>query len=262
MTTSTAITPVKAIGNALREMNLSLPRGMASEKFIQTIQTSLMNNPDLVTADRASLYAACSKAAMDGLILDGREAALVIFKGKVQYMPMVAGIIKKMRNTGEVATVSAHVIYAKDHFKHIRGLKEDIEHIAPDINEDRGEMVGVYAVGHLKDGTYQISVMNKKQVMAVKACAKTKVIWEGPFEDQQWEKSALKRLGKRMPSSSEQENIFQRDNEFYDLPSDEPRRVEGEVVQGTDDTKAARVIKGEEEPSEEPEVVEPEPDVI
>lgn len=267
--TTTAITPVTAIGNALHKMNLPLPRSIPSDRFIQTIQTAIINNPALIAEDvnRQSLYTACSKAATDGLILDGREAALVPYYNKdtkqkeVGYLPMVAGVIKRMRNSGELATVSAHVVYDKDHFVHTLGLKEDIEHVPPPLNEDRGKPIAVYAIGHLKDGTYQICVIPKKDIMEIKACSKMKGIWEGPFWNQQWEKSAIRRLGKRMPSSAEQDKVFQHDNEHYDLPG-EPRRVEGEVIEGTDNTKAARVIKGEQEPDLEAEVEEPPPDLI
>jgi hypothetical protein len=43
------------------------------------------------------------KLAQDGLLPDGREAAVVMFGNKAQAMPMIAGILKKVRQSGEVA---------------------------------------------------------------------------------------------------------------------------------------------------------------
>ena len=70
------------------------------------------------------------KAAQDALLPDGREGALVIYRTKlrtndgqerwvdaVQWMPMVWGLMKKARNSGEIASITAHVVYRHDHFK-------------------------------------------------------------------------------------------------------------------------------------------------
>lgn len=69
--------------------------------------TAVQSNPALLSADRQTLFQACMKCAQDGLLPDGREAALVIFRTKkkidnrdvwvdaVQYMPMVAGVIAR-----------------------------------------------------------------------------------------------------------------------------------------------------------------------
>jgi len=82
------------------EFAAALPPQIPVEKFIRTTLTAVQMNPDLLQADRRSLLGACMKAAQDGLLLDGREAAPVIFNTKdgkkVQYMPMVGGILKKM----------------------------------------------------------------------------------------------------------------------------------------------------------------------
>uniref|UniRef100_UPI00195373C4 recombinase RecT n=1 Tax=Klebsiella aerogenes TaxID=548 RepID=UPI00195373C4 len=46
-----------------------------------------------------------------GLLPDGREGAIVEFSGKAQWMPMIGGLRKKVRNSGEIATWEAHVVY-------------------------------------------------------------------------------------------------------------------------------------------------------
>jgi len=82
------------------EFRNALPSHIKPEKFQRVVMTVVQQNPDLMGADRRSLLASCLKCAADGLIPDGREAALVIFKTKineqwvsaVQYMPMLAGI--------------------------------------------------------------------------------------------------------------------------------------------------------------------------
>src|SRR5438309_2044791 len=82
------------------EFGKSLPGHITADKFVRTAQTAvaLTRNIDKVRNPQ-SLLAACSKAAADGLILDGREAALVIdYNGDVQYRPMMRGLLKLAYN--------------------------------------------------------------------------------------------------------------------------------------------------------------------
>ena len=100
------ISPVEAMRSTLVRMQpdftAALPTQITAEKFVRTTMTAVQMNPALLQGDRRSLLGACMKAAQDGLMLDGREAALVVFGQKVQYMPMIGGILKKLRNSGDL----------------------------------------------------------------------------------------------------------------------------------------------------------------
>jgi len=231
------LTPVKQLCKTITAMEenfkQALPPQVPSQKFIRTILTAIQQE-DIAKKinegklDKNSLFQSCQKAAQDGLVIDGREAALVTFWNKdkglneCQYMPMVGGIIKKVRNSGELSTITAQIVYENDLFERRLGIKEEIDHIPPKFGEDRGKPVGAYAVAHLKDGSYQLCVMDKNQIESVKKCAKTKMIWEGPFWDQQWEKTVIRRLCKRLPMSSDLERLFEHDNENYTYSPDAP----------------------------------------
>jgi recombination protein RecT len=70
----------------------ALPKHISVEKFTRVALTAIQNNPDLaVKADRRSLFGACVRLAQDGLLPDGREAAIVMFGDKAQAMPMISG---------------------------------------------------------------------------------------------------------------------------------------------------------------------------
>src|SRR4051812_44409364 len=77
----------------------ALPSHIKPEKFQRVVMTVVQLQPDLLSGDRRSLFAACIKCAADGLIPDGREAALVKFGSAIQYMPMFTGIQKRVRNS-------------------------------------------------------------------------------------------------------------------------------------------------------------------
>jgi len=256
------LTPVKQLCKTITDMESNfkqaLPPQVPSQKFIRTILTAIqqediarkINDGNL---DKNSLFQACQKAAQDGLVIDGREAALVTFwnkdkkKNECQYMPMVGGIIKKVRNSGDLSTIAAHVVYENDDFEHILGIKEDIKHVPPRFGTPRGKGIGAYAVAHLKDGSYQVCVMDKDKIDSVKSCAKTKMVWDGPFWDQQWEKTVIRRLCKRLPMSSDLERLFEHDNENYDMAPDtsghEPIDISDQQEDAPKETKAAAAVK-------------------
>ena len=64
------------------DLKKMLPPSIPSDKFVRTVQTAITLNPDLAEADKNSVLTSCMKAAADGLVLDGREAALTIYNTK------------------------------------------------------------------------------------------------------------------------------------------------------------------------------------
>jgi recombination protein RecT len=77
-----------AITRMAPEFKAALPAHVTVEKFTRVALTAINSNPDLRQADHRSLFGAITKLAQDGLLPDGREAALVIFNTKTA---MVAG---------------------------------------------------------------------------------------------------------------------------------------------------------------------------
>lgn len=217
----TALTPIAQMRNTLTNMapefRAALPAQIPVDRFVRTAITAVQMQPQLLEADRRSLLGACMKAAQDGLLLDGREAAPVIFRTKdgpkVQYMPMVGGILKKIRNSGELASISAHVVYERDAFDYELGDDERIMH-KPHLGEDRGKPVAVYAIAKTKDGAIYREVMSLAEVNKVRNASRAANA--GPWVDW-WDemarKTVIRRIAKRLPSSADLEQTLENDNE-------------------------------------------------
>lgn len=217
------------IDQMIPEFRKALPGHIPVERFARTVQTAIQMNPEISQAAMGSggglhsLFAACTKAATDGLILDGREAALVTFNQKVsksgekdrwekrvQYIPMVAGLLKKARNSGEISTFAAHVVYEKDKFTYILGDDERIEH-APAFGE-RGDPIAVYAIVRLKDGSVQREVMDMNAVMGIAKQSKNPQQYDpksGKNFGEWWRKTVIRRISKYLPSSSDRDEFMQ-----------------------------------------------------
>lgn len=209
--------PIAVIRQNLQQMapefKAALPAHVTVEKFTRVAQTAIQNTPALVNADRRSLFGAFVRLAQDGLLPDGREAAVVMFGNKAQAMPMIAGILKKIRQSGEVAKVSAQVVYANDKFVVKYGFDEDVEHVPPALNEPRGEPIGAYATAILKDGSQLLEVMSLEEIEKVRAVSRAAkngpwVSWFGEMA----RKTVMRRLAKRLPMSTDLEDeVFSRD---------------------------------------------------
>ena len=178
------LSPVDDLKNQIQimkpQLKAALPPHIDVDKFARVVMTAIVTSPDLAKAQRQSFFGACLKAAADGLIPDGKEAALVTFKnGKtgeinVTYMPMLGGILKKVRNSGELSSITANIVHKNDKF--VWFIDADGEHIQhnPIVFGDRGEPIGVYALAKTKDGGLYIEILDKKQIEAVRQSSKSK----------------------------------------------------------------------------------------
>lgn len=232
---SKALAPIDEVRQQLTAMvpqfKMALPAHITPEKFMRVVLTSLQNSPDLLQCDRRSLYGAAMKACQDGLLPDGRESALVKFGDKVQYMPMIGGILKKVRNSGELASITSQVVHEHDKFRYwVDADGEHIEH-EPNLFSDRGRMIGVYALAKMKDGAVFVEVMTMADVDAIKSVARSKGgPWSGPFASEMIKKSSLRRLAKRLPMSTDLDQVITRDDEMYDFSQSQPQpQQESEV---------------------------------
>lgn len=237
------------------EIKKMLPASVPSDKFVRTVQTAITLNPDLAEADKNSVLNACMKAAADGLVLDGREAALTIYNTKVkrngqdtwvkmaQYIPMVAGIIKRVRNSGEVARLNAFVVHEHDDFEVTYGLEMNLRH-KPDFAKP-GKAIGAYAVCLFKDGEVDFEFMSAQQIEGIRERSKAKD--SGPWKTDWSEmarKTVIRRLAKRLPVDSDIARVVQRIDEDYDLqPSGQavtPHDEDGVVIENQDAAKPAK----------------------
>lgn len=195
-----------------------LPSHITPEKFQRVVVTAIQNSPGLLSCSRESLMGACMRAAQDGLLPDGREGAIVKFGGDAQWMPMTAGLLKKARNSGELESLAAEVVYAGDEFTYwIDEKGPHLRHV-PEVMRTPGEPQLAYAVARVAGGGVYIEVMRKEQIEKVRDVSRQKN--SGPWKDWQdemWRKTVIRRLSKRLPMSSDLEQVVTRDDDQYEI---------------------------------------------
>lgn len=186
-------------GDAFREqVALALPEGVPADRFVRATVTALAANPDLAEqADHGTIYTALLRSAQDGLVPDGREAAVVVYRGKAQYLPMIGGYRKIAAEYGW--SLVAEVVYAADEFDHVETIDgPQITHRKARPGTDRGERVAVYAIARKRGETPIAKVLYPEDVARARKSAKTDTVWN-EHTDRMWEKTAGKLLFKSLP---------------------------------------------------------------
>ncbi len=195
-----------------------LPKHVTPEKFSRVLQTAVALKPEIASADRRLLWGEIMKCAGDGLVPDGREATIYAYGQTPKYIPMVAGICKKARNSGLIQTIDAQVVYENDTYR--SWIDERGQHFTHEkVRGNRGEILLTYAYAITKDEGFFYEEIDEEQMSAIEKSSKAKDgPWKGPFRDEMRRKSAIRRLAKyRLPSSSDLEDVIRRDDDMYDL---------------------------------------------
>jgi recombination protein RecT len=238
-------TPVAKLQSMLQarahEINAALPSHISPDKFNRTVVTAATQNPDLLTADRGSFILACYKAAQDGLLPDGREAAFVVFKNRVkeggdwvtkkvvQYMPMVYGLRKKILQSAEVSALEVGVVYRREleegDFIFEVGLNPPLRHrpsfdlTAEDTTDDN--IIAAYSIATMSDGTRSYEVMRRFEIDKIRQTSQTGALGQtvkfgkdkgaaiapkGPWVDwfaEMAKKSVMRRHSKTLPMTGD-----------------------------------------------------------
>lgn len=230
-----AISPVDELKGSIQKMDsqfkAALPPHIPVEKFTRVLMTAISQTPALAECTRPSIFAACMRAAQDGLLPDGREGAIVSYNSKMgkqaQWMSMVSGIMKKVRNSGDISTWAVHIVKENDEFLYELGDEERITHRPPVSN--RGKTIAVYSIVTMKDGEKSREIMGLDEIEAIRQRSRSKDSgpWITDF-DEMAKKTVIRRHSKRLPMSTDIEDTIRRDDELF-MPEPMEKVVAGKT---------------------------------
>lgn len=224
------VTPVTEARMQLEQMQgqfaAALPAHIPVERFARVVMTAIQNQPALLDCSRRSLWNSAMKAAQDGLLPDGREGAIVKYGSDAQWMPMIAGLRKKVRNSGEIATWDAQVVHEKDKFKFQLGDDPFIHH-EPCLDGEPGPVIAAYSIAVLKSGEKAREVMTVSQIEKVRS--RSKASKNGPWVtdyEEMCRKTVARRHSKTLPMSTDLDDLLRRDDDLYDMQGAREQAVE------------------------------------
>jgi recombination protein RecT len=211
--------PITALENQLTrrsdELRRALPGHIDSAHFIRVVMTAVQRNPDLMACDRTSLWNECLLCAQDGLLPDSREGALIPFKSKVTYIPMVYGLLKKFRNSGQFKWVDTDIVYHGEEFYHYKDETGPHFKHTPGDDRDPKNIRRIYAVATTQSNGFFIEDMTLDQVQKrrnMSRAGREDAPWSR-WPEEMMKKTALRSLSKLLPMSSDIDALMQRDED-------------------------------------------------
>lgn len=260
------------------QMKMALPKNLTADRLTRIVMTEFRKNPTLQQCTPASFMASVLQAAQLGLEPGSAlgQAYLVPYKTKGKYECQLIvgyrGMIALSRRSGEILSINAYCVHAKDEFTYQLGLHPDIQHI-PSSEADPGPVVFVYAVAQLRGGGVQFEVMSRAEVEAVRdhsqgwtSAVKYKTTgmspWSKHFEEMA-KKTVVRKMFKYLPVSTEANYVMDAEDRIDRGEQITPQDVwdgvyveKGEAVGEDLDVEVPESI-GVTKPETEPQTMEP-----
>jgi recombination protein RecT len=204
---------------ALPELKAAAPKHITAERMIKVLTASMTKTPALAEASPSSLLIALMTATELGLEpntplghgyivpqkVNGRQEAM--------FVPGYRGLVYLAVLSGQVLDVRSQVVRTKDEWTFKDGRGGVQWSWAPSEEEDRGPVRLVYAAADLAGGREHIEVMTFAQIERIRKAAPSARGRSSPW-DNHWEemarKTAIKRLCKHLPMSTERGDLLMR----------------------------------------------------
>lgn len=223
----------------------ALPAHMTADRMIKVALSAIGRSEELRKCTPASVVKAVVLSSELGLEAGGLlgEAYLVPFGRQVvvngvkewikeaTLIPGYRGLIKLARQSGEVSTVIAHVVYEADEYEVSLGIDQMMIHRPNLVTKDRGKPLFAYAWVQMKDGSRMLDVMSESEIEAIRMRSQTGRKNSGPWMTdriEMWRKTVTRRLLKYAPLSAD------RFNRAMSLDDE----MEGEVVDASGELTA------------------------
>lgn len=206
--------PSALVRSRTEDFRQVLPSHIKVETWVRLAQGVLNRDPKVKEAannDPGALMVALLEAARKGLepgteqfyLTPRREKGVLKVKGIEGYQ----GIVERIYRAGAASSVVVEIVREGDGFEYVVG-KQDRPIHEIDWFGERGELKGVYAYAVMKDGaTSKVVVLNKAKVMEAKAKSdgadSPYSPWNQGDGEAMWLKTAVRRLEKWVPTSSE-----------------------------------------------------------
>ncbi len=196
------------------EIAKALPKSVTPERVARIALTTLRKNPALLDCDPNSFLGAVIQASQLGFELDDNlgYVYLVPFynkktgKKEIQLIIGYRGLIELARRSGQLISISAHIVYENEPFVIEYGLLETLKHV-PLSPSKRGKGIkGVYAIVTMKDNLKTFDFLWAEEIEEIKKSSKagdSKISPWTTHEEEMMKKTVIRRLMKYLSLSPE-----------------------------------------------------------
>lgn len=194
-----------------------VPSYLTAEKLLKVVMLSAMNNPEILNCTKESVLRAVMISAQSGIEIGPQSGHLVPFKKKikstngvpehwvmeVQFIPDYRGLIGAAKRSGSITKAESHLVYTDDVFEVDWGSDKPLTH-KPDFRSKKRspeDVVAGYFKAKLPDGDYQLEIMTRAELEAIKG--RSKASGSGPWQSdpgEMYRKTVTKRGMKYIPN--------------------------------------------------------------
>src|SRR5258708_4322830 len=206
----------------LKELAKAIPNTLKPERMVRLVYTVLRKTPALAKCDLKSIMAGVIECAQLGLELGGvlGHADLVPFGAEATLIIGYKGFAHLMYQSGSIVSISAEIVREGDTFKRILGTERRLIHVPRAISvngkgeadDPESEWLGAYAAVKMISGATEFEYLEKALIYAARAKSSgyRKHLRDGkqspwvtyPDVIAMWQKTPIRRLAKRMPTST------------------------------------------------------------
>ena len=203
-------------------------KGFDVQKLGQQLLLAASSNPQILNCSKESILKSMMHAAELGLNISGLQgdAYIVPYKGTAQFLPGYRGLLRLLRRSGNVKSIEANVVFEGEHFVNRSGTNPVFEH-EPTSPSRRGELLGVYALVHYKDGGMDKAFLWKEEVDKIRDNSPSARSSSSPWHkwyNEMAKKTAIRALMKYTPLQTETYEALARAEEAdYSIVEDEER---------------------------------------
>lgn len=155
-----------ALQGSYKSISSVLPEGTDPARFARMAINACHRNPELLNCDKGTFIMAVINCAESGLEPSLGQAALVPYKGKVQFQPMYQGLVDLAYRSGEVQQIRDAVVREGDIFEYELGLEPKLRHI-PSGQPNKGA-THFYCVVNMRQGPPLFHVMTEAECLSYK----------------------------------------------------------------------------------------------
>ncbi len=209
--------------NSLRDV---LPKHLTPERIVKMALVAASRQPKLYECTDASIVQAIMKSGELGLDCTGTlgQGYLVpYFNSKIkklecQFIAGYQGLINLARRSGNIKRIESRVVYEADTFSVDYGTDQSLTHKPYLGDEDKGNIVCVYAIAEMVGGGTQIEIMTLAEVQGIQGRSKAGKSgpWSTDFSEMA-RKTVIRRIAKYLPLSPELETALVADDAQFDF---------------------------------------------
>jgi recombination protein RecT len=193
----------------------ALPNNIDAERFIMVALTAITRNDALQKCGLPSVFLAVMESARTGLYPDGKEAAIIPYKGVAEFQPMAQGITRLMLRSPGLTKVEARAVFEGDVFQFNYGLHPDLVHVPQGTDTASRKVTHAYAIMWRQgaDPTFEVIDRDVIEEARLKSRSPDGPAWRNPlWYPEMARKVVLKRIGKYADLSPEATRAIALDN--------------------------------------------------